>query len=227
MKPEELRVVITKAIFPDPDLRYQTADEMVADINNIVWDKKPPVHSNSVADCVKFLVSGKYSKAKALAEEGNKNGELKLSCILAYILSTEGKAKEALGILEGLKATDNRIVLGLYGIIGCTYFGSSEKYQKYILKSADKGFCLAQYFIGRWYGDGQNGFKKDLKKGFDYAHASAKQGFLPATRYIRKALKRHKLPNSEAMIDLLGAELKNYDHDRDFTRFCIESIAVG
>ncbi len=227
MKPEELRVIIAKAIAADPDLRYQTADEFAKDIKKIFWGKKAAAQSTDAAKCSELLVRGQPKKAKVLAEEGHKNGNVKMSCILAYILCCEGKVNEALDILSKLKSTGDRVVLGVYGMIGCTFAGASGEYKKSILASADKGFCLAEYYIGRWISDGQNGFDEDFFRGFDYIYRSAKQGFLPSVRYMQKALKRRKVHNSDAMIDLLCAELDGYNHDKDFPVHCVQAIAMG
>lgn len=225
--PEGLRVVLSKSTALDPNLRYQTADEFRAAIDRIEWNREAPVYADDIAECVKILISGKQSKAKEIAERGHRNGNIRMTCVLAYILSIEGKAKEAIAMLEKIKHTGDRVVLGLYGIIGCTYFGGTKEHKDCMLKSADMGFCLAQYFIGRWICDGQNGFKENFKKGFEYIYTSATQGFMPAVRYMGKALKRHKVHDSDAMIDLLGAELDNYNHDKDFPIYCVQAIAIG
>ena len=227
MEPKELRVIISKAIATDPELRYQTADELSADIMKIDWDKKDAVYSADVDKCLETLLSGKQSKAKAMAEQGHENGDIRMSCILAYIMSSEGNAKEALAMLKKLKKTGDRVVLGLYGIIGCTYFGSSAEYKECMVESAKKGFCLAQYFIGRWTADGQNGFTANFNEGFDLVHAASRQGFLPAIDYLRKALKRKKVESAKAMIDLLEAELEDYDDAKDFPVFSILAVAMG
>ena len=227
LKPEELKAALAKAVKEDPALRYQTAEEFENDINGIDWEKKEYMYSTDAAQCAQLLISGQKSKAKAIAEAGYRVGNIRLTCILAYILSSEGKAKEAIAMLEKIKHTGDSTVLGVYGIIGCTYFDGGKEYKDCIRKSADRGFCLAQYFVGRWMCDGQNGFAKNVEKGMEYINVSANQGFLPSIDYFRKVLKRQKVHDPDEMIKLIEAqlEIEKYNEAKHFPVYSVKAIA--
>ena len=158
-----------------------------------------------------------------------------MSCLYAYILACQKKINEALSILRPLVNGGDGVALGLYGIIGRlkTTQGKTisdpiedREMVESILKSAKKGFSVAQYYVGRWLIDGESGFPVDIENGLAYIFESVQHGFLPAMYYFKKALKRHmdSFTSIQSMIDLMDIALKNFSKD-DFPAETIRAIA--
>lgn len=228
VKNDMLRIILAKTIVEDPAVRYQTADELYEDICKIDWSNKGEyLKSAGVEACVAALLADNHGYAKQIAENGHKSGNVRMSCLYAYILNCQGKSREALSILSGLNRMDDPVVSALYGIIGYSSNGNGSEvsYIRCIQSAAEKGFSLAEYFVGRWMIDGQAGFAKDVEKGLEYIFNACKKGFNPGLVYLKKALIRNDdFEATEAMVALLAKGLENYN-ENDFPIDAI--IAIG
>lgn len=223
LKPEKLRVIISKATASDPAIRYQTAKELLRELESIkVYGEEHNVQHHDISDCVNNILSNNLSAAKILAKNGHDANNDLMTLLYAYLLNCENKRQEALGILRPLKQAGSAVAIGLYGIIarqeGLETKNKSlaEEGLVCIINSANKGFSVTQYFIGRWHIDGQAGIKKDIPKGLDYIFNSGKQGFRPALFYLREVFRRknNEIQFVQAMIDLLEISLENFDESQ-------------
>lgn len=83
---------------------------------------------------------------------------------------------------ESLAKLCYRIGLQYYG--GAVIAQNTDSALYYCHKSADLGYEKAQYKLGQWYEDGDNGIKQDLKKSNHYYELAAEQGNEKAQKIV-------------------------------------------
>lgn len=209
-----LRHIIMNAIDGNPELRYQTADELLAAIEDY---EQSVVNSHieesaeyySIQDCVSSFIDCNNENALRMAKLGYENNNETLSYLYAFMLGNETSLK----ILEPYVKQNKATALGLYGmILGNIGSDQSEQMISYISKAAEMGFPPAQYLIGRWLIDGQEGFKTDVERGLKYIFESFKRGFRPSLYYLKKEVKRNSAvyQSIQPMASIIDIELNGF-----------------
>ena len=229
---DDVKAVISKSVNNDPVRRYQTANDLLTAIEQIeARIARAGSIVDSVKECVDSFLSRNDVKACEIAKKGHDNGIPVMSCLHAYLLACKNKLDEALSVLRPLAESGNGTAIGLYGIIGRqkTIDKNPELDRdmiKLIETSAQAGFSVAQYFIGRWYFTGRNGYIMDREKGMELLSMSVQQGYLPAMCYVRKELDRHPewFTSVQSMKELMDIQLKGYS-EKDDPDYMIRAIA--
>ena len=155
--------------------------------------------------------------------DGYYAGDEDMTVAYAYLLACKKEYKKAFSVLALLKDNGNPKATGMYGIISGyekteKNDGLSKEDVGMILASAEKGFSVAEYYIGRWYLSGTYGFAKDIEKGLSYLFDSFNKKYLPAAIYLKKAMKRHpesfkNTSEMERLLDIVCDSLNKKDGD--------------
>ena len=233
----DIKAVLMKAIDGDPDKRYQSANEFLAAIEKVESRANNSFSVQKVQQCAKAFLNNEYKSAQDIAKEGHEMSIPVMSCLYAYILACQKRISEALSILRPMANSGDGVALGLYGIIGRLETTQGKEIKdpikdremvEKILKSAKKGFSVAQYYVGRWLIDGESGFPVDIDSGLAYIFESVQHGFLPAMYYFKKTLNRHmdSFTSIQSMIDLMDIALENFSKN-DFPAEMIRAIATA
>ena len=220
----KVKEIMLKAIEGDPAKRYQKAADFYNELckaEKIV--NAAEVNKPEVEDCVDAFMKGEYQKALEIAHAGCTTDDKRMLYLYSYLLVCGGKMEEGMGIIAPLAHYDDPVATGMYGIIGHlrALKEKDDDGDKQMLgnieKAAHNGFCIAQYFVGRWSIENEFGFPKNTKYGCDLLFKSAMQGFRPAMYLFKTMIERQNidsLVSFQPFLDLINIELKDYSKDR-------------
>lgn len=220
--PADVKDILMKAIDGNPATRYQTARDMLNDIERVApAASHAGNHKSQVQQCVDAFMKKQYTEALQIAKAGAQTHTPVMICLYAYLLACQKKTDEALAVLSPLADRGDAVATGLYGIIGRMAVvgkdaAKDQEMIKLIFRSAQSNFSVAQYYIGRWMIDGESGFATDTEKGTAFIFESFNRGFLPAMDYFRKALKRNpdRFVSVESMQNLMDIALKDFSKEK-------------
>jgi TPR repeat protein len=100
-----------------------------------------------------------------------------------------------------------------------------DKKMKYLDSSAQKGYAFSQFIIGNRYINGEQGFKKDEKKGIDLIRLSAMQGLQRAVDFLAHKINKRYLSTDEYMFwNMMKYIYYNVDEDDNQFVFDIKKI---
>ena len=144
-----------------------------------------------------------------------------MTYLYAYLLTCAGKTDEGLDVLAPGVRIEDPISIGLYGVIGHMKFldlGDKQNDKiavSNIVRAASEGFCVAEYFVGRWMLKGEYELPQDPTAARKLLFDSGKQGFRPSMYYIQQRMKRHpeEAVNVQPFLDLIAIELKDFSEN--------------
>lgn len=218
--PDWFNKIINKCCEENPAVRYQTVDEIIKEIDShspCAFDEDEKENA-----CYLFDTHNDTEMIR-IVKNGMNAGDEDMTVAYAYLLTCKKDYKKAFSVLAPLKDNGNPKAIGMYGIISGyekTESGSglSEEDVGMILASAEKGFSVAEYCIGRWYLSGTYGFPKDIEKGLSYLFDSFNKRYLAAAIYLKKSMRRHpeyfkNTSDMERMLDIVCDSLNKKDDD--------------
>lgn len=218
--PDWFNKIINKCCEENPAVRYQTVDEIIKEIDShspCAFDEDEKENA-----CYLFDTHNDTEMIRVV-KNGMNAGDEDMTVAYAYLLACKKEYKKAFSVLALLKDNGNPKAKGMYGIISGyekteKNDGLSKEDVGMILASAEKGFSVAEYYIGRWYLSGTYGFAKDIEKGLSYLFDSFNKKYLPAAIYLKKAMKRHpesfkNTSEMERLLDIVCDSLNKKDGD--------------
>ena len=218
--PDWFNKIINKCCENDPAVRYQTVDEIIKEI-----DSHSPCafDENEKENACYLFDTHNDTEMIRVVKNGMNAGDEDMTVAYAYLLACKKEYKKAFSVLTPLKDNGNPKATGMYGIISGyekteKNDGLSKEDVGMIFASAEKGFSVAEYYIGRWYLSGTYGFPKDIEKGLSYLFASFNKKYLPAAIYLKKAMTRHpesfkNTSEMERLLDIVCDSLNKKDDD--------------
>lgn len=224
----EFERIIRKAIQPDPEIRYQTAEEMLHDLRQLSNGAAQPAGDSEINLAAKrwfltaklAMLNHDYVNAMAFAKTGYESGDRDCARLIAYTVYHEARDKNpellkaVMGMLEGLMYEGDATAGCLYGILLFKQ-GEIQKSAKFLSESAQQGCAIAQYLYGRFLVEGRLGLQKNDPMGIDYLFKAAEQGFLPAIRILKRCISQNpNLRRSEEMDRMMELELSDYENQK-------------
>lgn len=215
---ENFSDIILKAIQINPKNRYQTATEMLRDLQKISVSCTIPgggEKSNFFKMAKLAMLNREFDKALNIAKRGAQTDN---NCrrLIAYIMYHENATnlkvvKEALSILDELIYLGDPIAKCLYGLI---LYENKDRHSclRYLKESSEEGCVIAQYLYGRLLYEGNLGLKENHEQGINTMIGAIEAGYLPALRFLKHVLKRDPdVRYSPDMIKLLDIALEGYE----------------
>jgi len=192
--------MICKALHNDPAVRFQTIDEFRAEFNKyydrVTKRNEAALASQSSVKVLDAYKSGKRKEALRLAQEAKGLSDT-AAILYAYLLGRVNKDYSAASaVLKPLARKGSAAAAGICAIMT----GTGKTDNSLLVKSADGGFPVAQYLVGRWMMTGENGFTKDYAKGIALLAEAMNQNFCPAKAFWVRHLIRQGKPNDEGEI---------------------------
>lgn len=219
----KIKETILMATEGDPTKRYQTA----TDFYNALCEAEriavaASVNKPEIEKCVDAFMKKEYQKALDIARAGCQIGDRRMLYLCSYLLVSGGKADDGMNVLLPLLVSGDPVATGLYGIFGhmLKIEEKDEEADKEMIRlidqSAQAGFSIAQYYVGRWYIENNFGFPKNTELGCELLFNSAIQGFRPAMYHFKKLIERNKidsLVSFQPFLDIINIELEGYSED--------------
>lgn len=218
--PAELRPILEKALREDPAVRYQTAQEMLWDLEQLVSPSQP---QNFVMDAKIALLADDFSHAWEFALQGAERHDPNSERMLGYLLylkwRREGRESERLiqdasRVLESLAIQGDKKAKALCGMILLDK-GNPRRALPLLQQAADDHCVMAQYLYGRILHRGDYDGVAQPEKGLQYILQAAEAGYLPAIRIAAHLLKQQPHPERfQDMVQMMEGELLNYSQER-------------
>lgn len=231
----EMESIIAKAAESNPDARYQTADDMLADLNKITLNTINRNDINLSSACKTAFRDKDFKSAFEFALSGSKQGDVSCIRLLTYLYSKAFYLHEA-GLPKVTKRDLDSVMLNLSNlsinnkndIISTALYallkfqsegrGSNERklwFDK-LRECANKGCAFAQYYCGRWLIDKKvNDNGDEFNKGLELLMKSIDQEYMPSYIYLKKLLEHdpdnHLLCKVPDLIRLLDFEAPEID----------------
>lgn len=235
LMPQKIQLMIEKATAEEPEERYQNAKDFLSDLKRL---EPLAVEQEEVLQLALDLYErGEKEEALELARDYHYREHRGMSCMYAFLLGCKKDYKLAMEVLHPLLQTGNKVALCLYSMLALVrydeepeklYPEEKEGLIQMMRESADQGFSVAQYYVGRWYTDGQMGIPADVKVGMGYIFSAMQQDFLPALRYFkdRAAKKVQQILDVETTTKMMEIVARNEHYsDEKFSVYVVRAIA--
>lgn len=211
--------IVLKSTIVDPAKRYQTAQELLKDLDSISESNNTKNFNigNLYQQAKLAMLKRDYDEAYRLAEDGVKNGEKGCDRLLAYLIcrqspDSEEERQRALKIIETSQTEPASKYLK--GLLMSKSKSQKEREDsvKYIVDAAENGVSAAKYLYGCICYAELLGVKDHRLDGIELIMQSSQSGFLPAMQMHKKLLESgtHYIKHSPEMKQLLELELEDY-----------------
>lgn len=215
--PEGLWAILENATKQDPAQRYQTAYEMLQDVQRL----DGCTHATAcIVDVKAAILANDYVRAMRLANEAAQAGDQDCRRMQGYIAYLEWRRRpkenlalrdQARRILEELTLEGDCIAQALLGMLELDMLDDQRGVHD-LKAAAEKGSVVAQYVYGRLLYEGKLVDYSDRSQGRTHIFHAAEQGYLPAMRIARRILARDsKEPGAKPMLWLMDQELEDYE----------------
>lgn len=189
--------IILHSVQLHPSNRYQHANDMLSELLALKpSNNKQLVFNSHFIQAKQAILNGNYEKAIKCAIDGYKKKSPDCLRLYAYCLYHEQPENPA--VIDKVKQIYD--TLTYEGDIIAQYLRAVIHYEEHeydsyvynLIQSANAGYVIAQYTYGRlaYVGYPKLGIKQDKQMAINFIVSSAKQGYLPALRFLRLAYEK-------------------------------------